>query len=248
VIHVYALTEADGPPLALRGIEDQPVRLIAGGSAAAVVSEHEAAPKPEAEILLRHARVVEQVMTMRPVLPARFGTGAFDEPEVRDRLAAPALPDALDRVRGRLELAVRVVSTADVPHADEPQPVPQPSRPPDQQPSRTGREHLARLAARGASADRRHQQDDERMTSALTRLERLADDVVPRPLGSPRVLWHAALLVPAVDREAFETAVGEVAADLAPDLAVLCTGPWPPYSFTPDQTGGGRAAVERSGA
>ncbi len=252
MIHVYGLTEIGGSSPGLRGIEDRPVRRVAGAFASAVVSEHPTAPAPDAEVLLRHAQVVEQLLTAGPVLPARFGTGALDEAEVRERLADPDLPDAFDRVRGRLEIAVRVVTASDPPTRSSPgEPTPRDADDPgDTEPrtSRSGREHLARLAARRASLESRRSESDRRIATTRARLERLADDVVQRPPGSSRVLWHAALLVPADDREAFEAAVAEAAADLAPDLAVLCTGPWPPYNFTPDRTTDRSGTVERSGA
>jgi hypothetical protein len=241
VIHVYGITDPGGPAPAVRGIDDRAVRRLDGAGAAAVVTEHEQAPAPEAEVLLRHAQVVEQLAAIGPVLPARFGTGAADEADVLDRLADPSLPDALERVRGRIEIAVRIVSSSVEP---DPDPDPEPDAGPQPEPGRrrTGREHLAALAARRAAIEHRHAESDDRVAAARSRLERLADDVVLRPAGSPRVLWHAALLLPTSARDAFEGVVAETADALAPDLALLCTGPWPPYSFTADP------AVERSSA
>lgn len=251
MIHVYGLTDPTGPPLELGGIDDQPVRVVVGAHAAAVATEHEAAPAPDAEVLLRHAYVVEQVMATRPVLPARFGTGALDEAAVLDRLADPSLPDALTRVRGRIEIAVRIVTSTDGPPSDAPaaeddEPAAYPTAaaaptaaasPPSNRP---GSDHLARLAARRTALQEQREQQDERIAAARSRLEAFADDSVDKAAGSPRVRWHAALLVPAGARDAFGAVVGEVAGELAPELAVLCTGPWPPYSFTPD-TPTGRA-------
>ena len=50
--------------------------------------------------------------------------------------------------------------------------------------------------------------------------------------ATPRLVMSGAYLLEPDEVEAFETRVAELRAR-HPELAVACTGPWPPYSFAP---------------
>jgi hypothetical protein len=107
----------------------------------------------------------------------------------------------LDRVRGAVELALRVE-----PREREPEP-----------PAATsGGDYLRAKAARMRTAGRLHER-----FAALAR----ASDVQPG-----RELLRAAYLV---DRDAVAgfVALVQLVGREHPELALLCTGPWPPYSF-----------------
>src|SRR5205085_168678 len=111
VIYLYAVAEAlasapEGP-----GLEDTPLELLEAGGLTAVHSAHaslELSPEPDA--LWRHERVVEEVMRLATVLPARFGTTFPDTESLAAALSGqgPRLLEQLERVRGCVELAVRV--------------------------------------------------------------------------------------------------------------------------------------------
>jgi hypothetical protein len=49
-------------------------------------------------------------------------------------------------------------------------------------------------------------------------------------LATPELLLSAAYLIPRAEVEAFRARVQELD-DEHPELTLVCTGPWPPYSF-----------------
>jgi hypothetical protein len=172
VIRLLAITDDAAEPA-------PPVRAVPAGDLrvlCAPAEQQEATP----DALWAHEDLIEALMRERTLLPVRFGTLLRDEDaaaaavaERRDELAA-----ALERVRGAVELGVRVRGEG------EPAGV-----------------HEA-LAA-------------------------LARDSVVR--DGPDLLRAAYL----VDRDAVDGFVARVRAlqDAHSSLALLCTGPWPPYSF-----------------
>jgi Gas vesicle synthesis protein GvpL/GvpF len=155
------------------------------------------------EVLWRHEAVVESLMAERDLLPLRFGTLVED-----DEAAVRALDErreelktSLDRVRGAVELAVRAETVAAG----------------DRIPSGTsGAEYLRAKAHRSEAARLLHEP-----------LAFLARESMVRP--GPELLRAAYL----VDREAVDGFVGLVRRlqETHDGLRVLCTGPWPPYSF-----------------
>lgn len=207
MIELYAITDHPGPPLPdLAPLELVPV----DGLAAVCAPATDADVSPDA--LWRHEELVEALMADRDLLPVRYGTRLEDEGAVaravlerRDELAA-----ALDRVRGAVELSVRVVAAEVAPAG------PQPAD------ARSGAEYL-RLRAR---ADASRERAARALHEPLAELARTGTEARPRP---PE-LFRAAYLV---ERSGVEAFAAEVAAlqEANPGLSILCTGPWPPYSF-----------------
>lgn len=155
------------------------------------------------DTLWRHEEVVESLMEDRELLPVRFGTVLPDEAAVTSAIAErrEELATGLDRVRGMIELAVRAEL------ANSPSPP---------GPAATGRAYMEAKTARHESAKRLHDSLAEHAQASLVR---------PGP-----ELLRAAYLVRRDDVERFVTAVRELQARHA-ELKVICTGPWPPYSF-----------------
>jgi hypothetical protein len=207
VIELYAITDNPSPPLP----DVAPLKLVpVDGLAAVCTPATEADVSPES--LWRHEDIVEALMADRDLLPVRFGTRLEDEAAVaraveerRDELGA-----ALDRVRGAVELSVRVAASgaqqSGVVAAD----------------AGSGAEYLRVKADAEAS----HERAAAAVHEPLSALARASVEARPRP---PE-LFRAAYLV---ERDAVEPFAAEVArlheADAA--LSILCTGPWPPYSF-----------------
>ncbi len=236
-LYLYAIVDQGGGELpALAGHGDAPLGGIAAGGLMAVVSE---APRGEIPLtranLLRHEAVVEALMAERGVLPARFGTTASEA----DLLAAlgchgAELALSLERVRGRVELALRVIDPA----ASE--------RPPAR-PSRAevgdGRGYMqALLEAERQQARLRAAMDGvaAQISAALAPLAEGATQSGPEG----RQLLKAAYLV---RREGLEALRRGIDAQRAahPGLAFLATGPWPAYSFTGIERGLGQGEGER---
>jgi hypothetical protein len=202
VIELLAITDDATPP-------PPPLRAVHGAGLSALCGPAATGGDPDAAALWRHEEVLEELMEGRDLLPVRFGTRLADDGEAaailvarRDEFAA-----GLDRVRGAVELALRVRADAE------------PTAPPMPEDA-GGRAYLAAKVARTRSGDALH-----------APLAALARESAIRP--GPELLRSAYL----VDRAAvtgFVAAVRELQA-AHPDLSLLCTGPWPPYSFVAEQ-------------
>ncbi len=153
--------------------------------------------------LWRYEEMVEALMESRDVLPVRFGTLVADENAIVGAVAErrSELVASLDRVRGAVELAVRARERE------------APSRP---EVAPSGSAYLRAKASRGDVARRLH--------------ERLADHARASVVRSGSELLRAAYLVSSDDVGSFVALVDELQSDNA-ELDLVCTGPWPAYSF-----------------
>lgn len=184
MIELYAITNAPAPHLeGLRAIEKDGLAAICARAREQQVS---------AEELWRREEVLESLMQECDLLPVRYGAIVDDEEDAAELLASrrDELVRALDRVRGAVELAVRVAG-------DE------------------------RAVATGGGAYMRIKTRLLEMHETLSALARDSRELAP---------GRGAYLVPREDVAAF---VARVAAleEANQDLSLLCTGPWPPYSF-----------------
>jgi hypothetical protein len=221
VIHVYAFAEAAAAAAAAVGaagaIDGAAVELLELDDVVVAISHHDRAPAASEESVVRHASVVEALARGgAAVLPARFGLAYPDEAALAAAVAARAgdLRAGLDRVRGRVELGLRVLGAEE--RDEEPGDV-------------TGGEYLrARLRA----AARR-----ERVAADVHgSLEPVAAEATRSGGPGGRLLLNAAYLVDAPAVERFQRAVHDLQA-AHPELSFVCTGPWPPYSFAPEGNG-----------
>lgn len=208
MIYLYAIVEPTASPPDCPGLDDKPLQLLRG-AATALYSEHSRLEcRPEPDALWRHELVVERAMASGAVLPARFGTTFADTGALTDALAGAAskLPPQLDRVRGCVELAVRLGLPA--------------SRGPEPQ------DGGAYLQAKLARRRERHAAAE----ATLTPLSRLAVEV-RRHEGSPDAsVMTASYLVPEHGVGRFADEVRRLARR-NDGLLLSCTGPWAPYSF-----------------
>jgi hypothetical protein len=176
--------------------------------------------EPALDALWVHERVVERLMADRAVLPMRFGSKTPDEEALRDVLAErqDSLIAALDLVRGRVEVAVRAIrqdDSAATLHSDRAG-APEPA-------ITTGHDYLLSKLQDGRRAEQAAATIHEPL-AALAVLSRRQ-----RPRTGEEVLRAAYL----VDRGAlprFRSSVERLQRANA-GTAILCTGPWPPYSF-----------------
>lgn len=112
VMYLYGLLEADAPVdlSALDGING-PVCVTPCGGAFLIHGAHDGGEiMPRRRHLLRHAKVLETAMGHGTVLPMRFGMVSASVVEIETRIAtqAAAVEQAFARVRGRVELGVRI--------------------------------------------------------------------------------------------------------------------------------------------
>jgi hypothetical protein len=221
------------------GLGERPVELVEHQDLTAVVSTVDLDEFGE-EALVRnledlawlertvrvHDAVVHAAATLVPTAPMRLATVLFDDDRVRARLREwyVALTHALDRVEGRDEWSVKVLSPPRVPEPAGPRPT-------------SGAEYLRR----------KREQTEERATgdaavvevahaihAGLQEWSAASRQLAPQ---DPRLTGHegtmvlnAAYLVPQEATDAFEGCVQELAA-AHPEVVVDVRGPWPPYSF-----------------
>lgn len=212
--YLYGFTDAAAPP-DRPGLDDQPVRLLRGPAAAsAAVSDIDAPPDPEPELLWRHEAVVEALLGDGAVLPARFGTVVDGDAAVEALLARHrgTLDAQLERVRGHVELGLRIREPA-------------PASDGTAAAASSGRDYLLR---------RRAEVHAPRLAAAHVHesLCARASEAVTRPGRSRREVLVAAYLVPTDAVDGFVDAVRALERTV-PDLALVLTGPWPAYHFSP---------------
>lgn len=214
MIYAYGIADATpGLPPPVPGIDGAPLEVLETSGVVVLYSRQDSLRlRPSPELVLQHERVLEAVMVHAPVLPMRFGTRLDSTDQLADAIAgrAGALRSALDHVRGRVELGVRVVERE-----------PQPDRPP---PPASGRDYVLSLAA----AHRRQ----ARVAADIHRpLAALATDAALRERSMSPALLVASYLVEIPRVDGFRRAANELAAAHR-DLRVTVTGPWPAYSFS----------------
>jgi Gas vesicle synthesis protein GvpL/GvpF len=220
VLYVYAITEAGVHPDAA-GLHGTPVDTIPAGPIAAVASEHsELRLEPAEEELWAHESVVEAVMADAPVLPMRIGSVVADRAAVVAllRQRAAEFGAALDHVRGAVEIGVRAAVDAS---RIQPRTLVESGGGP-------GTTYmLSRL-------DRKLQNEElgSRIHVALCSLAR---DHTPLASSHERMTLSASYLVADERVEDFTDRVGRLEEETA-GVTLVCTGPWPPYSFTTGET------------
>ncbi|WP_079159367.1 GvpL/GvpF family gas vesicle protein [Streptomyces griseus] len=259
--YVYAVgrtgTPLDTAPDGRPGLEDGPLRTVAGGGLVAVVSTVPSASYDSAgiasrmadldalEVLARtHHSVVEFASAHATVLPMRLATVYVDDARVRSMLEErePEFGALLARLEGHVEMGVKVY--ADPRSAATPAPAG--GGPGSGQPSSPGRAYLQQRRAQ-----RQNHRDAYRAAGAVAagipaRVEGLAEARVShRPQqgelarAAGENIANEAYLVRASQEEEFRRALHGVA-DGFPGVEVEVTGPWAPYSFaTPPESEGG---------
>jgi hypothetical protein len=215
VLYLYAITESGRLPT-IEGLRGASLRAVGRPGLVAVASEHEESSlEPDEADLWSHERVVEQLMDPGPVLPMRFGSTLPGEGAALAFLddRRQELEQALERVRGAVELSVRVAVSVEA----QAEPQGDGDDPP------TGASYLL-----------------DRLKSE--NLQHEFTDLVHQPLASlarasttwsgelRRRQWKAAYLVSSARVDEFAQQVDRLDSELS-GAAVICTGPWPPYSF-----------------
>jgi hypothetical protein len=208
---LYGVVEA-GDLVSGLGLDDEPLHTIVEGPLAAVVSDHAGeAPEPGLAHLREYESTVRRLMDCGAILPARFGSVLADEGAVRGRLRRHHrdLLSRLRRVRGTVELALRATWRVGAGMLPGTRPA-------------TGASYLReRLELR---------QSARRVASELDSLGTLARSSRRTLSPAPELPVLDAYLVDC-DRVHEFIAMVRVLDDRLDDVELICTGPWPPYSF-----------------
>jgi hypothetical protein len=221
---VYAIIEAGSPAIEERGLDGHPLRTVGDEDLAAVVSEHDGSRiAGSAANLWDYEQVMERLMSDRAILPMQFGSALADERAVRAMLRerAEQLRAGLERVRGAVEVGVRA-GWRDSPPRDE-----------HAAANGGGTAYmLERLALHRQACD---------LVDRLDPLAGLARDIHIRFLGQGELPVHEAYLVNRDRVKEFAERVRDID-ERHPEIELVCTGPWPPYSFAAvsDERRGGR--------
>ncbi|MFI5756459.1 GvpL/GvpF family gas vesicle protein [Streptomyces sp. NPDC051569] len=117
-VYVYAIIRSKQPvPAGTGGVGDpsMPLRVLAEGPVAAVVSAAPPKLRARRRDLLAHQELLLRLTASGPALPMRFGMVAPDEAMVRGQLAAgrDLYLAALEQVTGRVEVNLKALSPSD---------------------------------------------------------------------------------------------------------------------------------------
>ena len=236
--YVYAVTDRPKEPLPQQlGLDDEELARVVFRDIGAVVSAHAGSDvSAAADKVWRHEQVVESLMSAHAVLPMRFGTllASWDEVEGMLRRGYPKFVEDIARVRDHVEVGIRFMALREPGDAQA-----SPASGGSHSPSSNGLAQSAiapgtaylRTKLLGEHERRdRHQAELElvrktyRILAEHAAASRLDEDTVDAPTVSAAFLVHRGALA------SFRQLVGRLAA-ADRDLALLCTGPWPAYSF-----------------
>lgn len=228
MLYVYGIVDScDFDVLRGEGHEGSDVVSVPAGGLAAAVSGLPVCPiKATRQSVWRHEQVLRRLMGDHAVLPLRFGTMCREADALRDCLlhSADGFVNDLDRVRGKVEIALRIVD-------DD-----------------RGRESSARCldftgtpVGRGTAYLRARQQRQYSLTAKERDGKRL-EETLRQHLGSgvtdlvftlPQEEVPGFRISCLVDRDlvtSFADSLEKFRED-HPQFAVTSTGPWAPYSF-----------------
>jgi Gas vesicle synthesis protein GvpL/GvpF len=210
---LYGITDARVDQLEGSGLEHRPLRAVAERSLSAVVSEYERGRSRATEDeLWEYERVVKGLMDRFAILPARFGSSFEGEPQLRAmvRERHDQLVAGVELIRGAVELSVSAAWPERLP-------------PLDAEPRTSGTAYM------------RDRVEQHRRASVIAgRLDPLSQAARAsshRLLVKPSLPVVGAYLVDRDRADQFTELVRYVDERLD-EAELVCTGPWPPFSFT----------------
>ncbi len=217
---LYAISDPRRLPEApLVGVDGAAVRFVAAQGLVAAVTEHDCAPALDVETLWTYEHVIEALTGEGTALPVRFGTLLDADGDVARMLTTRChdLAHKLEWIRGAVELSVRGIW----PDAVEP---------------------VAAVPAPTGTACMRSRLEPHRRARDLARrvhahLDGHARASRHRLLTRAYVPVSAAFLVAQGSADDFLRRVRGLDAQLH-DAELVCTGPWPAYSFVGDAIDG----------
>lgn len=235
--YLYAIIDgiADLQPLGLVGMDGADVYAVCDDGIAAVVSDlSQRKLRPERRRLAAHHEVLKRLMAEHTVLPMAFGLVADNADAVRSilRLNRRDFTEQLERVRGKIELGLRVVwDTGNVfelllaAHPDLRAMRDYMFRG-GRQPSHEEKIELGRQFDRSLAADR-----EECVDRAMAVLENYCAEIIVNPPRNEKEVMNLACLIDREQVERFEHGVVEAAGRFDDRFVFDFNGPWPPHNF-----------------
>jgi len=210
---VYGIAERGDTPIKGAGLRQRPLRGVCAGPLVAIVSDHDEPPPRAVETLWEYEQIVERIADGHSMVPARFGSVLDDHAAVLEMLRAKheTLLAVLGHTRGAVELALRATW----------------QQPPEPNPA-TGIGYMrARLELRRRA---REVASDLTPLAEVSRASRCALPVSPdEPLRCAYLVDHEQV-------PDFKASLQQLDDRLA-GVDLVCTGPWPPYSFAEEVRG-----------
>lgn len=221
MIYVYALADSDAKLEPLEGVGDSPIEVLVLSQCTAVTSRVPNVPEPDELNLRRHEDVIERVMQDASVIPLRFGQTVPDEGALKELVdgAAATVDDLLGKFRGKVELGVRGLLFDDKPVA-----------PPVTESS--GRAYMESRLRQETSKRARSGELASIADAIHVRLMESADDSRLRIEVTPRMFMSGSYLIGRDDIQVFLGHLHAVEDEVPAGAQLMCTGPWPPYSFS----------------
>lgn len=238
-LYVYAIVEREcHPPAEWRGLAEAPLSTVGYRSLAAVVSTIAAPPCRDTATLLRHEALVEALGVHHRALPVRFGTVFSDADGVAASLSEryESLVADLERIGGKVELGLFALWRA----PPEPASDTASRAPSDGEGARYlhARRCAYSRAEAGKAAARKLARDVELAVGDYTFDRRIT------VMNEGRLALRAAYLVAPADVAVIRDTVDDLRGR-RPDVAIVLSGPWPPYSFVSGPPGMDVEAFER---
>jgi hypothetical protein len=230
MIYVYAIVDRpDLPVPVVNGLEDVPIGLLSHRDIAAVTSLLSTGEVSTTEAnLWRHEAVMDALMAGRALLPVRFGTVLADGVENVLGAHYDSFVARLDRVRGHVELALRVFwgdpGTADTQEAHGS----------TARGISSGQDYVAARLSEYREREKNRTRAEECVGTIHSALSGMAARGTHRCLPSPRVLMTASYLVKSGEVTSFQRELEDLRVS-HPTLRLVCTGPWPPFTFCAEE-------------
>lgn len=238
-LYLHAVVPAGRTPMGNRSGLPEGVRVIEGKRFSAVVggmpekdlSGHDR--RSLAHLLLAHQKIVEEIMTVTPVLPVKFGTVAPDRESVERCLGGGAeeLAAAFARLEGKVQFEILVTWDLDALFREIAAEKAVAALKTELAMAggsgdRNGRIRLGELVKQ--SLERRRAELSMRLCEAL---REMAVDSVANPLMDDRMVLNLALLVKADEISHLDRCLESLDAAYGGQLTFRCVGPLPPHSF-----------------
>jgi hypothetical protein len=231
VIYLYGVCHSSSLPAMRDELERRGLGSVRFGELAAIVGAvaGELPPVSE-ERLWEHEEVVEALMGSAELLPARYGMAVADEAALEQALAAraPELAAALHAVGGKVELAVRACFSSELDRGGGGEGAR------ERDGDASGVAYMSALMRRRALAEDLAGRIDAGLSQLASASTKRTLPTATQPMAGAYLVEREAVAgfrarVQALDEEIIEA-------------EVVCTGPWPPYSFT----GAGAVAGDES--